>query len=472
MRSKLVLGLVGLLSLAVSVSAAAQGGTVEFHQWATDAVASSQYGEDGWSAMQTTGAPNTQSCGDSGTAWASAESTEAATLTVTFEIPVTPQQVNIYETYNPGAITKIELVRSDGNGVVSVPNSADPGNLPCPGVLSINIPQDVPLVNGVIIYLDQSTTGDWNEIDAVELVGEASLGSSVSMWADYAEAGTQAGGDSWSASQAIGVPNSPDCADSEMAWESASESGTDQLTVFFPYLVIPSQLDIYQNYNPGAIVSVDLLAPDGTLVSIPDSADPGTSCPGKMSLKIDTKSMAMGAVIHLDQSKTGNLSEIDAVQITGALADDGLVRQWATGADATSQYGEDSWSAMQATGAPNTFGCGDIDTAWASADSSGVDALTLTYDQPVIPVSVNIYQTYNPGSITAVDLVPADGSDPISVSPPQDASAAYCPGILMVSVPANTPPVSSVIVHVDQSTSGVWNEIDAVRLIGKRVSGQ
>jgi len=38
-------------------------------------------------------------------------------------------------------------------------------------VLSVDVPDATAPVNGVIIHLDQTITGDWNEIDAVELVG-------------------------------------------------------------------------------------------------------------------------------------------------------------------------------------------------------------------------------------------------------------------------------------------------------------
>ncbi|MBZ0277204.1 MAG: hypothetical protein K8I60_13735, partial [Anaerolineae bacterium] len=50
---------------------------------------------------------------------------------------------------------------------------------------------------------------------------------------------------------------------------------------------------------------------------------------------------------------------------------DGLIRQWASSATATSEYSSPNWSAAQATGAPDTNGCSDLSTAWASASSTG-----------------------------------------------------------------------------------------------------
>lgn len=468
MQRRMILSFVGLLSL-LAFGAAAQEETAEFRQWAYRAEASTQYGDEAWSAQQATGAPDTFACGDFGTAWASASSGETATLTVYFQLPVRATEVNIHQTYNPGAITRIELLHGSAENVSPVPDSGDPGTA-CPGVLRIPVPDDLLPVDGVIIYLDQSLTNGWNEIDAVELVGELPVGSAIEQWADYGMAGTQRGDSAYSASQVIGMPEALDCADAGTSWASAVEDGEDQLVVLFPYLVVPTRLDIHQNYNPGAVVGVDLITSTGGFVTVTDSAAPDTACPGVLSLEVQTDAIVMGAVISLDQSRVEDVTQIDAVRLAGTLADDGLARQWASSASATSQYGEISWSAAQATGAPNTFGCGDFGTAWASQTSTGQDSLTLMYDQPVIPTSVYIYQTYNPGAIIGVDLLPADGGDPIPISGVEDAPAIPCPGILIVDVLEDAPPVTGVTIHLDQTRTGSWNEIDAVRLTGRPVA--
>ena len=162
-------------SVEVSAGAAALptvGPDGLLHQFASGATGSSQYGETSWNFAQATGAPDTPDCGDIPTAWASAIATGQDSLTLTFDVPVIVTQLNIYQTYNPGAIVGIEIGSLFGGQSVLVPNSADPpGNTPCPGVFTLNL-QDVPFaVNVVVIYLDQTITGIWNEIDAVELVG-------------------------------------------------------------------------------------------------------------------------------------------------------------------------------------------------------------------------------------------------------------------------------------------------------------
>jgi hypothetical protein len=459
-------GLTILLLLFSFTVVLAQDDLFELRQWATSATATSQFGDVSWAAAQAVGAPNTFACGDYATAWASATSTEQASLTVNFDVPVVPSQINIHQSYNPGAITGIDLIVAGSGDLLEVTNSADPGGVPCPGVLTVDILGDTDPVNGVIVYLDQSKMGNWNEIDAVELVGDAASGVEVSMWAEYAEATSQFSNSSWSALQAIGAPDTFNCGDYGTAWASESSTGQDELWVYFPYVVIPTQLTIFETYNPGAIIAVDLILPDGSRLPISNSSEPGAPCPGSMILDIDTSSTAIGAVIQLDQTITGSWNEIDAVQMVGRLASDGMTRQWASGASATSAYSDNAYSAMQAIGAPNVRGCGDSGFAWASLAADGQDSLTVTFDQAVVPSRVEIFQTYSPGSITGIELIAADGSGTITVTDSGDPGNVPCPGVLVIDILGDVSPVNGVVIHLDQSKNANWNEIDAVRLVG------
>lgn len=149
---------------------------------------------------------------------------------------------------------------------------------------------------------------------------------------------------------------------------------------------------------------------------------------------------------------------------------DGVIEQWASTADGTSQYTDTSWNFLQATGEPNTFDCGDIVTAWASASSSGQESLTVGFEQAVIPTQINIYQTYNPGSIVRVEIGnPAneinielpDSADPVGNTP--------CPGVFTLDISGIDTPINEVTIYLDQSAIGSWNEIDAVQLVGTPV---
>jgi hypothetical protein len=157
-----------------TAAAASQPPAAELRQWATNAFASSQYSNPDWSALQATGAPDTDLCGDIVSAWASATATGQDWLRLEYAVPVVPTEVNIRQTYNPGSIVRVDVISADGK-TFTLPDSADPpGHTSCPGVFTVPVPPGLPAVNVVVIYLDQSIGGDWNEIDAVELVGEAS----------------------------------------------------------------------------------------------------------------------------------------------------------------------------------------------------------------------------------------------------------------------------------------------------------
>jgi hypothetical protein len=90
---------------------------------------------------------------------------------VHFVRAVTPAELNIHQTYTPGAITGVELIPADGGSPLAVPDSADPDTT-CPHVFKLKVPAGTAPVNGAVIHLDQSLVGNWSEIDAVELVGK------------------------------------------------------------------------------------------------------------------------------------------------------------------------------------------------------------------------------------------------------------------------------------------------------------
>jgi hypothetical protein len=150
----------------------------------------------------------------------------------------------------------------------------------------------------------------------------------------------------------------------------------------------------------------------------------------------------------------------------GAVAPaEGEISQWAISATASTEYGSDNWSAMQATGAPDTFDCGDYTTAWATATSDEVAWLRLTYATPVVPSEINIHESYNPDAVTMVEVVDLDGeSHTVYEGTPSIESA--CPGVLTITITGAGAPVDTVIVHIDESVFSEWNEIDAVELVG------
>jgi len=141
------------------------------------------------------------------------------------------------------------------------------------------------------------------------------------------------------------------------------------------------------------------------------------------------------------------------------------ISQWASSATASSQFSS-SWSATNATGAPDTPECGDYTTAWASSSSRGIDWLEVYYDVPVFATEINIYESYNPDQVVTVELIAVSG-EVVEVYTQAPEGFDTCPMFLSVAVPETDFLVYGVRITVDQSVLNVgWNEIDAVELIG------
>ncbi len=297
-------------------------------QWATSAVASSEFGSTSWTAIQATGQPDTLACGDFGTAWASASSTGADWIEVYYDTPVIPTEINIYESYNPSSVTSVQLI--DVDGIVHPLYTGVPSKIndPCPYVFSLPVTFDSEIY-AVRIEMDQSVLGGWNEIDAVELVGEAATSAgttttttsdgALEQFATSAIASSQYGEQGWAARQALGEPNVGDsCGDSISAWASAG-TGEEWLEVYFDTPVTGSELQVYQNYNPNQIVLIEAIDEDGQYHEIFAGAPGGiTECPDVLVVPIFEASYKVAGVrITVDQSVVNSWNEIDAVKLIG-----------------------------------------------------------------------------------------------------------------------------------------------------------
>lgn len=160
----------------------------------------------------------------------------------------------------------------------------------------------------------------------------------------------------------------------------------------------------------------------------------------------------------------GTEGEAPPLEGQGSMA---LIRQWASEAQASSEYGDPAWSAAQATGEPNTPECGDHQTAWASSTSNTREWINLFYPTPVYATEIHIYQTYNPDQVVMVDLIDMQGNY-INVYKGQPQKIENpCPYILSISTASSGVLAQGVRITIDQSIIRLgWNEIDAVELIG------
>jgi hypothetical protein len=140
-----------------------------FSQWVVSASASSEYGFPDWGSTRVIGPPDVNACADDSRAWASGRGNGAEWLLLEYGVPVNASQLNIYQTYGRGAISRVTLY--DANDNPDVVWEGEDSQVPCPGVLSVPIPEKSYRVSKVRIDLDESRTGYWNQIDSVELIG-------------------------------------------------------------------------------------------------------------------------------------------------------------------------------------------------------------------------------------------------------------------------------------------------------------
>jgi hypothetical protein len=135
-----------------------------------------------WSAAQATGAPDTPIAEDNPTAWASKQGDMGeVTIDLDYETAVRVDEVRVRETYNPGAVVRILALEPGGGwdllweGVAVVEGA--------PRWFAPPVRRTSYAVRRIRIVLDTDRVGGWNEIDAVELVGDGRR-----QWATTAQA--------------------------------------------------------------------------------------------------------------------------------------------------------------------------------------------------------------------------------------------------------------------------------------------
>lgn len=146
------------------IGVTAEGNVLE--QWASDASASSSYGEY-WTTSMAEGPPNPNgTCADNYYHWVpSSGGTAPEYLEAFFDVPVHATIVRVYEGWNAPFVTAVELLDVDG-GEHLVWMGTDTTS--CPGVFEISISPMPYLVKGVRIH---TQSPNYEEIDAVQLGG-------------------------------------------------------------------------------------------------------------------------------------------------------------------------------------------------------------------------------------------------------------------------------------------------------------
>eukprot|EP00731_Ephydatia_muelleri_P029173 Em0020g817a len=135
---------------------------------------SSQYNDGGWSAREVIGQPKVYPrYGDSIGSWAQGNRSADEWIEVQFPVSLYLQEINIYETFNCGGITKVSAYNEETRSYVTVYEGA-PSHITTSRIFSPPVREnaiDFPC-NQLRIELDCTVCNSWCEIDAISIVGK------------------------------------------------------------------------------------------------------------------------------------------------------------------------------------------------------------------------------------------------------------------------------------------------------------
>lgn len=142
--------------------------------------------------------------------------------------------------------------------------------------------------------------------------------------------------------------------------------------------------------------------------------------------------------------------------------------QWAIGATASSTYqdaqGNSSWSANQATGAPNVDKFADDGHAWTTkTQDAGIEWLDLKYPRAVHAEEVRVRESFGSGAVIKIEVFDEQGTAH-TVWAGNDPTTEL--NYLMVKFPKTAFKTDRVKVTLATNVVSGWNEIDAVQLVG------
>ncbi|HZE98391.1 MAG TPA: hypothetical protein VE981_15270 [Planctomycetota bacterium] len=135
------------------------------HQWAVAAMASSEYTPNDWAAKQAVGPPDSSE-GDARTAWAAKDADGGIEwLQLRYALSLRISRIRIRENLTRGGVVAVDVVGPDGTRRRAW-EGTDAGDA--------WLELDLKGVEGreVIVVLDTRKHAGWEEIDAVELIGD------------------------------------------------------------------------------------------------------------------------------------------------------------------------------------------------------------------------------------------------------------------------------------------------------------
>ena len=141
------------------------------------------------------------------------------------------------------------------------------------------------------------------------------------------------------------------------------------------------------------------------------------------------------------------------------------IRQWAVSATASSEYTPTEWSASQATGSPDAPQYGGHTVSWAPLSDPGTpEWLELTYEHPVVPTEVNIWEANGAGFVVQVEALDDATGEWLTLWQGTDPTPAE---LLALSPPLIATDISTRRIRVTAGPGADgYPYIDAVELVG------
>ena len=177
-------------ALALLAAAPAQAQHVQWAARLVEASSQKAEGKEPFAPSQVLGAPNALPLGEiSNNAWIPRKEGSGEFIEVKFLRSVAAQQITVVENFNPGSITKIELI--DTKGVHhEVYTNANPGPLPEPSrSLEVKFPAAEYRTIGAKVYMNTGKVEGVNQLDAI---GIADVVSTMVKQAFAGEKGPEA----------------------------------------------------------------------------------------------------------------------------------------------------------------------------------------------------------------------------------------------------------------------------------------
>ena len=142
----------------------------------------------------------------------------------------------------------------------------------------------------------------------------------VMQWAKSATASSEYDSGEYSAFQAVGPPNTPDCGDQATAWSSLEGDGVDWLELRYRTPVFPTEINIYESHTPSQVILVEVLDTTGFYHEIYQAKPKQMmDCPYILSIAVEGADYLVdGVKITVDQSVLSlPWDQIDAVELVG-----------------------------------------------------------------------------------------------------------------------------------------------------------